>query len=94
MLPYGQVTKDHLKSVLGGDKDFLKMEKVSFINPPNWDEIGVKNLYAQVTGQDEMKKYFPDKWAKGSQCDKSYFFNVWNTIFPDQVKTVIDNANQ
>ena len=94
MLPYGQVTKDHLKSLLGGDKDFLKMEKVSFINPPNWDEIGVKNLYAQVTGQDEMKKYFPDKWAKGSQCDKSYFFNVLNTIFPDQVKTVIDNANQ
>ena len=49
MLPYGQVTKDHLKAVLGGSKDFLKMREVSFINPPNWDEIGVKNMYAQVT---------------------------------------------
>ena len=55
MLPYGQVTKDHLKSVLGGKKDFLKMKDVSFINPPNWDEIGVKNLYDQVSSQDGMK---------------------------------------
>ena len=42
MLPYAQVTKDHLKAVLVGSKDFLKMKEVSFINPPNWDEIGVK----------------------------------------------------
>ena len=40
-----------------------------------------------------MKKYFPDKWAKGTQCDKKYFFNVWNTIFPQQVKQVMDHAN-
>jgi len=49
MLPYGQVTKDHLKAVLSGQKDFFKMVDVSFINPPNWDEIGVKNLYGKVT---------------------------------------------
>ena len=82
MLPYGQVTKDHLKAVLSGQKDFLKMADVKFINPPNWDEIGVKNMYTEVVGQTEMRRYFPDKFAKGSQCDKSYFFNVWNTIFP------------
>ena len=69
--------------MLSGQKDFLKIEEVKFINPPNWDEIGVKNLYAKVTEQPELKKYFPEKFAKGSQCDKKYFFCVWNTIFPD-----------
>ena len=69
------------------------MKEVDFINPPNWDEIGVKNLYSQVVEQPEMKKYFPDKFAKGVQCDKSYFFNIWNSKFPDQVKQVIDHAN-
>ena len=69
------------------------MADVRFINPPNWDEIGVKNLYGKVTAQPEMSRYFPDKFPKGSQCDKSYFFNVWNTVMPSQVKQVIDHAN-
>ena len=46
-----------------------------------------------MTEQAEMKKYFPDKFAKGSQCDKSYFFNVWNTKHPEQVSKVIEHAN-
>ena len=41
------------------------MDAVSFINPPNWDEIGVKNLYAKVLEQKEMQKYFPHKFVHG-----------------------------
>ena len=40
-----------------------------------------------------MKRYFPDKFPKGSQCDKSYFFNVWNSMHPEQVSKVIEHAN-
>ena len=40
-----------------------------------------------------MKPFFPDKFPKGSQCDKSYFFNVWNTKHPEQVSKVIEHAN-
>ena len=48
MPPYIMVTKDHLKQVLAGEKRFLRMKEVNFINPPAYDEIGVKCLYDRV----------------------------------------------
>ena len=83
MLPYKMVTKDLLKDVLQGKKKLLKMSEVRFINPPLFDEIGVKNLYQDVIKQPEMKVYFPDEFPKGCQCDRSYFYNVWNTRYPE-----------
>jgi len=83
MLPYKMVTKDYLKAVLQGKKKFLKMNEVKFCNPPAYDEIGVKALYEGVRALPTMIDYFPDKWPKGLQCDKAYFYNVWNTKHPD-----------
>ena len=93
MLPYKMVTKDLLKDVLQGKKKLLKISEVRFINPPLFDEIGVKNLYKDVIKQPGMKEYFPDEFPKGCQCDRSYFYNVWNTQYPEQVKETIDYAN-
>ena len=83
-----------MKQVLQGKKKFLKMEEVRFCNPPAFDEIGVKNLYDKVIAQDDMADYFPDKLPKGLQCDRSYFYNVWNTLYPEQVAEVIKHANK
>ena len=83
MLPYKMVTKDHLKDVLQGRKKFLKMNEVKFCNPPAYDEIGVKALYDEVKALPTIGAYFPDSFPKGMQCDKSYFYNIWNTIFPE-----------
>ena len=94
MLPYHQVTKDFLKDVLQGKKNLLKMDQVKFVNVPAFDEIGVKYVYQKVLQLDGMAQYFPDKFPKNTQCDKSYFYNVWNTIYPAQVKEVIQYANK
>jgi len=48
MPPYVMVTKDHLKAVLAGRKHLLKMNVVSFVNVPAFDEIGVKAMYDKV----------------------------------------------
>ena len=42
------ITKDHMKSVLREEKDFLKLYEVKFCEVPAYDEIGVKNLYHKV----------------------------------------------
>jgi hypothetical protein len=42
------VTKDHLKAVLAGDKKFLRMSEVRYINVPTYDEISVLRLYNKV----------------------------------------------
>ena len=59
------ITKDHMKSVLKGEKEFFKMADVKFIHVPAYDEIGVKALYEKVVNLDGMSKYFPDKYPKG-----------------------------
>ena len=39
---------------------------------------------------EDMAKYFPDKYAKGRQCDREYMFNVANSLHPQVVKEVLD----
>jgi len=40
-----------------------------------------------------MADFFPEKYPKGCPCKKAYMYNVWNTVHPDQVKQVLDYAN-
>jgi len=87
-------SKDFLKGVLKGEKSLLKMTEVRFINPPAFDEIGIKALYDEALKMPGMSKYFPSKYAKSRQCDKSYFYNVWNSLYPEEVKEVINHANR
>ena len=94
MLPFHQVTKDFLKDVLQEKKSLLLMDDMKPVNVPAFDEIGVKYLYDEVVKKEGMSKYFPDKFPKNTQCDKAYFYNVWNTIYPEQVKEVIQYANK
>ena len=93
MPPEKMITKDHMKLVLTGKKDFLKMNQVKFINVPAYDEIGVKAMYSKVMQMEGMERYFPSKYPKGTQCEKGYLYNVWNSLHPDVVKKVIDHAN-
>ena len=88
------VTKDFLKAVLKGEKSLLKMKQVNFCNAPHFDEISVTRLYNEVVTRPGMSKYFPDKYAKGRQCCKAYMYNVWNTKYPEEVKSVIEYSNQ
>ena len=83
-----------MKDVLQGKKKLLKMHQVRFINAPLFDEISVKNLYDDVKQQPLVRDYFPDELPKGCQCDRGYFYNVWNTMYPEQVKETIEHANK
>lgn len=88
------INRGFLKEVLTGKKALLKMSEVKFCNAPLFDEIGVKALYAKVIKLDGMNKYFPDKYPKGSQCCRSYMYNIWNSIHPEDVRQVIAHANK
>ena len=72
----------------------MKMNEVSFVNVPAFDEIAVKHLYADVMKKEGMAAYFPSKFPKNTQCDKAYFWNIWHTKYPAQVKEVIKFANK
>ena len=40
-----------------------------------------------------MKSYFPDKVPKSRTIEKQYFYNVFNTLYPDDVAVLIKHAN-
>ena len=59
------LTKDTIKLIFAGKKKLLKLKDVKFIQAPKYDEISVKNLYNKLIVLENMRQYFPDKYAKG-----------------------------
>ena len=54
-----------MKAIFAGTKKLMKLKDVKFIQAPKYDEISVKNLYDRFIVLENMKQYFPDKYAKG-----------------------------
>ena len=69
------------------------MRDVRFINPPSYDETSVVHIYDKVVAMKGMSELFPDSYPKGRQCDRQYMYNVWNTVYPEDVKRIIEHAN-
>ena len=85
-------TREFAKEVLRGDKMLLKMKDVKFINVVKYDELSVKHLYKELLTLPNMAKYFPNKYAKGRQCDREYMFNVANTLHEEVITEIIQHA--
>ena len=70
------------------------MTEVKFCNVPAFYEISVKALYKKIIMLPHMARLFPDVFPKGRSCCRSYMYNCFNSIYPDQVKELIDHANK
>ena len=35
----------------------------------------------------------PSKLPKGKMMDRDYFFNIFNTLYPEEVKALVSTAN-
>ena len=88
------MTKDHLKAILAGKKQLLKKADVNYVTVTKYDEISVKAMWPMLKKDPVFMSYFPDKYAKGKNPPRDYFFNVLNTLQPDYFKQVIDHANK
>ena len=82
-----------MKAILRGEKKLLAKSDVKSVKVANYDELAVKVMYPVLIQRAELKPYFPDTYPKGRGCDKTYFWNVANTIFPQEVSELIMNAN-
>ncbi len=74
------MNKDFLKEVLAEDKALLRLEQVSKINVPLYDELSVGNIWPMMKNDEKFMLYFPTKMAKGRVPDREYFFNILNTF--------------
>ena len=78
--PEYMMNKDFLKEVLAEDKALLRLEQVSRINVPLYDELSVGNIWPMLKSDEKFMLYFPTKMAKGRVPDREYFFNILNTF--------------
>ena len=58
----------------------LKMSELKSVNVPKFDELSVKNIFPLIRQDAEVMKYFPDDYPKGREPDRTYTFNVLNTL--------------
>lgn len=70
------------------------MNEVKRINVPQYDEISVKNLWAEVSQDPELMKYFPDTKCSSKLPERDYFFGVLCTLQPEYINSIIDHANK
>jgi len=87
------INKDFLKQVLCEEKQLLPLKKVKHICVPKYDELSVTNLYPDLSKRPDLMKYMPANMPKGRQPDRTYFFNVLNTIDEEYVANLIQFAN-
>ena len=92
--PEYMVNKDFLKEVLTEDKSLLRLDEVSRINVPLYDELSVINIWPMMKQDKKFMLYFPSKMAKGRVPDREYFFNILNTIQPAYLQNLIKHANE
>ena len=77
------LNKDHLRRIFAEEKSLLKLNDVRWINVPRFDELSVENLEKQFKSDAQLQRYLPDKLPKGRMPDRTYYFNVMNTLYPE-----------
>ena len=79
--------------MLNEEKDLLPISQVKWVFVPRYDELSVRALWPHVKEQKDVMKYIPDRFRKGQFCQRSYFFNILNTVMPEYVKKLLEHAN-
>ncbi len=87
------MNKDFLKEVLTEDKALLRLDQVSRVNVPLYDELSVANIWPMMKIDEKFMMYFPTKMAKNRLPDRGYMFNILNTFQPNYLQALIKHAN-
>ena len=81
--PEKYINKDFLKQVMAETKDLLPMARVRTVNVPLYDELSVTKFFPMFQGDEEVMRYLPDPTPDRRLPDRTYFFNVMNTLKPE-----------
>ena len=91
--PEYMMNKDFLKEVLAEDKALLRLDQVSRVNVPLYDELSVANIWPMMKIDEKFMMYFPTKMAKNRVPDREYMFNILNTFQQTYLQALIKYAN-
>ena len=93
MIMLSRINKDFLKLVLSGRKKLLKLSEVKRVHVPFYDELSVAHMMKDMANDAMFMMYLPDKLPKGRNCDRTYFFDILNTVHEQFLKALIEHAS-
>ena len=67
----------------------LPLGDVQWVEVPKYDELSVTNIYPRFKADALVAIYLPDRLPKGRLPDRSYFYNVLHTVYPEYVKELV-----
>ena len=71
--------------ILTGEKKLLPLAELKPVEVGNFPEVSVKQMYKDFSDRDTVKMFMPPKVFKGKGLDKTYFFNVVNTLHEEEL---------
>ena len=86
--------KDFFKQVLTDEKKLLPLAKVKQVNVPFYDELSVKKFYPIMCGDDNFMQYMPDATPENRLPERTFFWNVANTLDRPYVRMLIQKASE
>lgn len=90
--PDCMLNKDFLRQVFAEEKKLFALAEVKFIEVPKYDELSVINIFGRFKKDKKLMMYLPDRLPKGRNPDRTYFFNVLHTLYPEYVKELVKVA--
>ena len=79
--------------VLREEKSILPLYQVKWVTVPHYDELSVKQYLPRFQEDEEFMKYMPMITAESRVPERSFFWNVANTVQFDFVQKAIQHAN-
>ena len=79
--------------ILTGEKKLIPLKELKQVEAGHFPEVSVKGLYEEFSQRAALQPYMPPKLGKGKQLDKRYFFNVVNTLYEEELQSILQHAN-
>jgi hypothetical protein len=84
-----------MRDILKEEKLALKQNEVVHMEIPNYQEISVKNLYADAISDQELAKYLPSKeQLSGKLPERDFFFGILCTLRRQYMLDIIEDAQK
>ena len=65
---------------------------MSHVIVPLLDELSVKNMLSMIGPEDPARAYFPEGYWKTVKPDRTFVFNIINTVHPGYIDELILHA--
>ena len=90
----GYLNRDFWKAVLRGDKHLLAKSSVTTICVPRYIELSLKKILPAVTKIPGLMEYLPDGIEKKHSVDRTWTYNVINSVLPGYLEAVIKHSQE